>query len=338
MEGFIETAIGPVPVAATRPSLRDRMQTVLARIGPIRNTYAIPPGLYAVGSPSAESPVLVSANYKLSFDALRFELGNVSAWLLVIDTRGINVWCAAGKGTFSTEEIVHSLNRFSVERVVSDRCLIVPQLAGPAVCAADVKARSGFSVLFGPVRSKDLEAYLQNDCEATDKMRMVTFSLKERAELVPVEFYLLLKPLLIILPLCLIISGIGPGLFSIQAMLDRGGLLMAATMAAIVVGGGLVPVLLPWLPGRQFWIKGVLPGFIAGYGVLYWGGHGAEISVGVPLLLWTVTVSSYLAMNFTGSTPFTSPSGVEYEMRRGLPVQVICTIAAAGFWIAQPFI
>jgi len=56
------------------------------------------------------------------------------------------------------------------------------------------------------------------------------------------------------------------------------------------------------------------------------------------LVLWTETVSSYLAMNFTGSTPFTSPSGVEFEMRRGLPAQLAAACLTLALWLAGPFI
>ena len=54
-------------------------------------------------------------------------------------------------------------------------------------------------------------------------------------------------------------------------------------------------------------------------------------------MLWVATLSSYLAMNFTGSTPFTSPSGVEYEMRRGLPVQMVAACLTLVLWLASPF-
>ena len=55
--------------------------------------------------------MLVTANYKLSFDSLRFALATIDAWLLVTDTRGINVWCAAGKGTFSASEVCEVVRR-----------------------------------------------------------------------------------------------------------------------------------------------------------------------------------------------------------------------------------
>ena len=67
--------------------------------------YKVDPGLYALGAPDADSPVLVSANFKMSFDLLREALPGRNAWILVLDTDGINVWCAAGKGTFGTEEL-----------------------------------------------------------------------------------------------------------------------------------------------------------------------------------------------------------------------------------------
>ena len=56
------------------------------------------------------------------------------------------------------------------------------------------------------------------------------------------------------------------------------------------------------------------------------------------LVLWTGAVASYLAMNFTGSTPFTSPSGVEKEMRRAIPVLAAGGVLAAVVWMAAPFI
>ena len=65
--------------------------------------FAVDPGLYALRNPGEQAPVLVTANYKMSFDRLRQALPGRDAWILVLDTNGINVWCAAGKGTFATE-------------------------------------------------------------------------------------------------------------------------------------------------------------------------------------------------------------------------------------------
>ena len=87
-------------IAGTTSTLTaaDRWDHFLARIGVNRQGHRVDPGLYAIGSPSGDSPVLVTANYTLSFDALRSVLSGISAYILVLDTKGINVWCAAGKG------------------------------------------------------------------------------------------------------------------------------------------------------------------------------------------------------------------------------------------------
>ena len=304
----------------------------------IRRRYRVAPGLYAVGSPGPDSPVLVTANYKLSFDSLRFSVSGIDAWLLVADTRGINVWCAAGKGTFSAGEVSDLVRRSRLAEVVSHRRLVLPQLAAPGVTAREVTRDCGFSVRFGPVRATDLPAWLERDGQGDEAMREVTFTLAERAVLIPVELYLLARPLLGLVVLALCLSGLGPGVFSPAAAVQRGVLLLGATGLGILAGAVLVPLLLPWLPARQFWLKGVYTGLaVAALArpLVATGVSGVEQAA---LTLWAVAVSSYLAMNFTGSTPFTSLSGVEREMRRGLPVQLLAVGAAAVLWVVAPFI
>ena len=56
--------------------------------------YSVPPGLRD-REPTGDSDVFVTANYKLTFDILRRELKGLHAWVLVLDTKSINVWCAA---------------------------------------------------------------------------------------------------------------------------------------------------------------------------------------------------------------------------------------------------
>ncbi len=304
----------------------------------IRRRYRVAPGLYAVGSPGPDSPVLVTANYKLSFDSLRFSVSGIDAWLLVADTRGINVWCAAGKGTFSAGEVSDLVRRSRLAEVVSHRRLVLPQLAAPGVTAREVTRDCGFSVRFGPVRATDLPAWLERDGQGDEAMREVTFTLAERAVLIPVELYLLARPLLGLVVLALCLSGLGPGVFSPAAAVQRGVLLLGATGLGILAGAVLVPLLLPWLPARQFWLKGVYTGLaVAALArpLVATGVSGVEQAA---LTLWAVAVSSYLAMNFTGSTPFTSLSGVEREMRRGLPVQLLAVGAAAVLWVVAPFL
>ncbi len=94
----------------------NRLDHFLARWGINRNGHRVDPGLYRLGNPTGESPVFASANYTLSFDALRSALAGYDAYILVLDTKGINVWCAAGKGTFGTDELVSRIGTTGLGR------------------------------------------------------------------------------------------------------------------------------------------------------------------------------------------------------------------------------
>src|SRR5208337_5080715 len=153
-----------------------------------RSGHRVEPGLYRLGNPTPDSPVFASANYTLSFDALRSALAGHDAFILVLDTKGINVWCAAGKGTFGTEELIKRIAASGLKEIVSHRQLILPQLGAPGVAAHTVKKISGFKVCYGPIRAKDLTAYLDSGMKVTPEMRIMTFPLKDRVVLIPIEF------------------------------------------------------------------------------------------------------------------------------------------------------
>ena len=317
---------------------RDHLGTAGARTGLFRNNYTIIPGLYGVGRPQPESPVLVTANYKLSFDALRRELAGIDAWILVIDTRGVNVWCAAGKKTFSDAEIAYQVRASRLAEIVSHRELILPQLGAVGVAAGKLHRACGFTGIFGPIRAADIPAFLHRNGTADETMRTITFSIGERAVLIPVEVCLLWKPLLVAIAVLFLVSGIGPGFYSIAAAGSRGLLALTASLLAIVAGAVLTPLLLPWIPGRQFWFKGVLAAGLTVLPLLGMTGTETGIAASLALMLWMISVSSYLAMNFTGSTPYTSLSGVGLEMRKGLAVQIGGAVMALILWIGSAFI
>ena len=336
--GFIDTPAGPVPRAATALALADRIGAAAVRCGFGRNRCTIAPGLYAVGAASTDSPVLVTANYKFTFDTLRRELAGVDAWVLVLDTRGVNVWCAAGKNLFSHDELALRVQRTGLERVVRHRRLILPQLAATGVSARQVKKKCGFEVVWGPVRARDIHDFLRNGMKAEQAMRRVTFTFGERLVLVPVELSFLPTPTAVILAALFLISGIGAGIFSVDAAWARGLSAAAAYAAGVLAGAVATPALLPWIPGRAFALKGALTGTAVGGLLIFFlraGLHAAELSA---LLVLTAAVSSYLAMNFTGSTPFTSPSGVEKEMRRAIPLQAGALLVFVLAWVGSAFV
>ena len=337
VEDFLPAPAYPVPRVRSQMSREDRMGTVLARLGIGRDNYRITPGLYGIGAPDAQSPVLVTANYKLSFDVLRSHLAGISAWILVVNTRGINVWCAAGKGTFSTQEVAYQVQAARLADIVSHRRLVLPQLSATGVSARKVKTWCGFEVIWGPVHAKHIKEFLDNKMKAKPDMRKVTFSLRERVELIPVELAHLDKPTLYMVPALFLLSGVGHGIFSISTAVSRGATAVLAYILAIVAGAVMAPVLLPWLPGRAFAIKGAVMGAAAGAMLsAFFAGQLVFLEM-LALTLFIMAVSSYLAMNFTGSTPYTSPTGVEREMRKAIPAQALGALTAVVLWVSAGF-
>jgi hypothetical protein len=342
VKGAVATAAGDVPRVAAELSLADRLGAWRVRWAVGRMDYSLEPGLYAVGEPTPGSPVLVTANYKLSFDCLRSRLTGRDAWILVLDTAGINVWCAAGKGTFGTEELVARVAGVRLGEVVSHRQLIVPQLGATGVCAHEVRQRSGFRVVYGPVRAEDLPAFLDAGMEATPAMRRVRFPLADRAVLIPVELVAAAKYALILALAMLLLGGLGRDGYSLARVLTAGArealLALGLYLAAVV----LPPLLLPWLPGRAFSAKGAWLGGAIGVAVLAAGlAAGGALGSPVGLAAWlalAVTITSFLAMNFTGASTYTSLSGVRREMATAVPLQLAGGVLGLALWIVGRFV
>ncbi len=254
---------GSCPKVSSSLSWQDHLGTWKARWGIGRMHYMIEPGLYALGNPDEKSPVLVTANYKMTFDKLRKELPGRNFWILVLDTKGINVWCSAGKGTFGTMELVGRIESSGLLQIVSHRELILPQLAGPGIAAHEVKRLSGFKVIYGPIRSKDLPTFLDSGRNATPEMRIKSFSTLERMALIPLELVSAMKVGLVIMGILFFLAFIWKSGEGTIAALNHGLFSALAFFIAIVMGAILSPLLLPWLPGRAFSLKGLVLGLIA---------------------------------------------------------------------------
>ena len=300
--------------------------------------YRVEPGLFAAGSPGNDSPVLVTANFKMSFDRVRSNLAGIDAWILVLDTEGINVWCAAGGGKFSTDRLVKGIEEARLKEVVAHGTLVLPQLSAPGVCAHEVKRLSGFRAVYGPVRARDIPAFLASDMVATGEMRRVSFDLAERAVLIPVEIVTSAKYLLPAALFLFLLSGIGGGGYFLSRAVSVGSFSVGVFFWAFIGGAVLAPLFLPWLPGRSFSFKGAFLGVILSgiYALYIWGGHVTYLhrATAFSWLLMIPAVTSFLSMNFTGSSTYTSLSGVRKEMRYALPAQVVFALAGIGVWLA----
>ena len=327
--GVLETPVGTVPRVATVLAGRDRWGTLLVRLGFGRMRYTVEPGLYGVGAPNEDSPVLVTANYKLSFDHLRAALVGLDAWVLVLDTNGINVWCAAGKGAFGTAALCAQVAASRLAQLVRHRRLVVPQLGAPGIAAHAVKQQSGFAVVYGPVLARQLPEFLARGMQATPAMRRKTFLLAERAVLIPVELVIAGKWALLLALLLAGASGLfGPATFW-ENVREHGGWTLAGLGSGLLAGTVLTPLLLPMLPGRAFSLKGGVAGLLAALIFLapFFSrseGEGSALAA-LAWLLIISAVSSFFGMEFTGASTYTSLSGVKKEMRIAVPLQ-----AAAG--------
>jgi acetyl-CoA decarbonylase/synthase complex subunit gamma len=304
--------------------------------------YTVEPGLYALGMPDKQSPVFVTANYKMSFDKLRETLPGRSAWIVVLDTQGINVWCASGKGTFGTGELVGRIKSSGLEQIVSHRELILPQLSGPGVAAHLVKKLSGFKVIYGPILAADLPAFLDHGLRATLEMRRKTFTTWERMVLIPMELIEALKAGLIVILIFFLLAFLGNSGGVWTNSLQHGLLATMAILAAILAGAVLSPLLLPWLPGRAFSLKGFGLGVLAVAILMVFGWNDWITWAGrLEILAWVLlipAISAYLAMNFTGASTYTSLSGVRKEMRWALPLQIGSGIVGMILWLGSNFI
>jgi hypothetical protein len=324
--GIHQTSAGPIPLIGTHLGLDDTIDRWKARWGIGREALQVQPGLYAVGKPGPEAVVLATANYKPSFDALRSELGGLNSWVLVLDTKGVNVWCAAGKGTFGTDELARRIEATRLKDVVSHRTIIVPQLAAPGIAGHKLKAMTGFTVVFGPVRAHDLKPFLDNRMLATPAMRTVRFNLRDRLAVVPIELVMVMKYFLVLL--CVM-----AGWQWFAGKLTLAGMVSSTLplLGALLLGTIGVPVLLPWIPLRSFALKGWVLGLLWTLAVGLYQGWGMIPFLGNVLLL--PAVSAFLALNFTGSSTFTSQTGVNREIgmfARPMAVLGICGILLLG--------
>ncbi len=245
------------PTTQRIPQLRHRVtwRTILTDIW-CMFFRMIPPypkvrtGLYRIDEPGRDAPVLVTGNYDLTVRRLVKAIdGKVRAWVLVADSAGINVWCAAGGGHFTADKIIAGIKTSGLSAVVDHHALILPQLAANGVNGWKIRKETGWGVHWGPVRAEDIPVYLSNGRKKTDAMRRANFPLKSRLEMTAVAwgFYAVLM-------------AVGLGLFWRTVFWP---VMIAMTALSLFFG-----VFLPWLPGHDGLLKGIPMAALSAAGTL----------------------------------------------------------------------
>jgi ubiquinone/menaquinone biosynthesis C-methylase UbiE len=284
----------PAPSPEAIPQLRYQvtLKTVLLDLLSLLNRF-IPPypkvaiGLYRVGNPDRKSPVLVTGNYELTVRRLVRELdGQVDCWLVVANSRGINVWCAAGGRHFTAEEVISAIKTSGVEEVVDHHAMILPQLCANGVDGWRIRQETGWGVHWGPVCARDLPAYLAAERKKTDAMRWVTFPLRDRLEMTVIStvFFgvLLAIPFAIFWPH-----------------------LLGLTLSAMVAQAFIFGLFLPWIPGHDGLVKGIFLTAATVLGVILWGQLAGDWSLAtyVNRSLGLGFVAYFVAGEFQGMSP-----------------------------------
>ena len=272
-----------------RVTLKTLLMDVLLLFNRLIPPYPkVRPGLYAVGQPDKHSPVLVTGNFDLTVRRLVQALdGRLDAWVLVVDTAGINVWCAAGGGFFSAEKVAAAMRVCQLEQVVCHHALVLPQLAACGVDGWKLRQLTGWGVHWGPVEARDLPEYLNKGKKKSAAMRQVRYPLRARLEMVTVtlSFY----ALLILLPVLIFWRH-----------------LFWPLSVSLVALAYVYAVVHPWLPGRDG-VEKALPLTIlalSGFGVFLQIGPGMA---GDAVFGWGIglaALSMFTAAEMQGMSPF----------------------------------
>ena len=252
--------------------------------------HATRPRLVKVGAPGRDSPVLLTGNFALTVRRLQDALQGRDAWLLVANSRGINVWCAAGGGHLTHHDVIGAVRASRIAERVGHRRVVLPQLAATGVEKQLVEAATGFVVSWGPAHLEDLPAFLDAGARGRKAWRAVRFPLRERLEMAMLW---------------------GPPMAAVAfiAVALAQNLRIAALAAGLVIALVLATfALLPWLPvtGRTRWLTHggfAAVGCALGLGALL-GLDWYQASAWAWLCVASVLSMLVLSIDLAGTTPW----------------------------------
>ena len=125
-------------------------------------------GVYRVGTPGPDDPVLLTGNFLATVEKLRLALAGQSCYLIVEDTSGWNVWCASDAGLFTAERAAALMRLYGIERLTPQRTVIIPRLGGRV--GKKLTELTQWHVVTGPIEARDLPDFLK-DATITPEMR-----------------------------------------------------------------------------------------------------------------------------------------------------------------------
>ena len=277
--------------------------------------HRAPTGLVRVGTPNRASPVLLTGNFTLTVRRVRAALRGHDAWLLVANSKGINVWCASGGGHLTHHDVISVIRTSDVAAQVDHREVILPQLCATGVERRRITEATGFATRWGPARLEDLPAFLERGARIHTGERFMRFPPWERMEMAAMWTVLWL---IIAVPVLGLVFGLGTAA-------------LAGVAAALPVFG--LFGLLPWLKvqGRARFVTFAvfaLAGALLGVGALFALGAGTSVHLWVVAGLPLCTMA-LVSVDLAGTTPWYGSYINTYRNKASIElVEARCTGAA----------
>jgi NAD-dependent dihydropyrimidine dehydrogenase PreA subunit len=279
-------------------------------------------GLCVIGQPGPDAPVFLTCNFDLTVRRVLRELQGMDCYLLVANSKGINVWCAAGGGILNAHRVISVLKTSRIAERVNHRTLILPQLSAPGVDVRRVERETGWHCQFGPVYAEDIPAYVAASFTKTDGMRQARFRLGDRLEMA----------VMWAAPMSLL-AGVPVAVFSPRSLLGVLALIWTFTLFLYA----LYEPVKRYVPGSVGLVKTVVLGLVgvAGLGVWSLGTSHWEFGKLVGWCLGILAVALVLGFDLEGTSPLEAGATVSYWAARW-PV-VLKLWALIGYELEMPF-
>ncbi len=295
-------------------TILDYFKVLISWILSYRRTFSIEPGLYFTGKEyDMNTPMIVTCNYHMTVFLVWRKMRRIPVRVLVIDTKGINVWCSAGKGQFNAQEILKQLAKYPKEILTNEAKLqlILPKLSLSGVKLSDLRPYD-IDPIIGPIYLEELPAFLTKRPFKNSIDSHYKFDLRDRLfTLIPtfIQFTVYL--------------GIGAiVLLAIHLWLNTG-----IWWQVIPIGLTITTIyilMFPWLPTKSFAKKGISLFFILSalfVAILnHYGIH--RVLDWVFYVSFTVGASLFFSLYYTGNSGVSNYSEVRRETIIYLPISV----------------
>ncbi|KKL71107.1 hypothetical protein LCGC14_2098220 [marine sediment metagenome] len=292
----------------------------------------IEPGIYKSGQPDENSPIIVTANYLFTYIKVMRDIKGIDAWVLCVDSKGINVWCAARGNNFGNRQVIEAVEATGIATLTNKKTLILPQLSAGGVAGPLISKEAPdfpFRILFGPVWAKQLPQFLkERPARKPDKMKLAKFTPfhRLRAGITHTTFLLkmiFMKPTIILILLSL-------GLAFIDPLWVRRLWAIGELWLWIIIANGLIAGFFPITNfTRRFIIKGITFGILT---VIALSSVSWLFHQNIFLILLNSVFYFWLAffstMSFSGYSMATSPKEIQDEYPAFRKIHLILLISS----------